>query len=80
MAFEIWFYRGLIGTLLIIIWWLVQRWVNKQESKNEKFFELLDRNEQAITRLNTILDANDKVCNERHININHRFKMLEEKK
>jgi hypothetical protein len=77
MAFEIWFYRGLIGILLVVIWWIWQQRTAKQEELNEKFFDILDRNEQAITRLNTILDANDKVCNERHININRRLDNLE---
>jgi hypothetical protein len=78
MSFELWFYRGLIGALLIIIWWMAQRWINKQEEKNSRFFELMDANTKAITRLNSILEANEKICNERHINIERRFNDLKE--
>lgn len=38
MDFEIWVYRGLIGLLLIILWFVVQRFTKKID---EKFDELI---------------------------------------
>jgi hypothetical protein len=62
MLFEIWVYRGVIATLLIIVWWIIQKYVSRQEDYNTRIFQLLDKNEQAITRLNILLDANEKLC------------------
>lgn len=77
MVFEIWLYRGLIAVLLIVIWWMVQRWITKQEEYNSRIFQLLDKNEQAINRLNVILDANSELCGFKHDEINRRLNKIE---
>ena len=77
--FETWFYAGVISILLIIIFWVLQRYIGMQESKNIKFFDLMESNEKAITRLNTILDLNEKICTEKHRGIDRRLINLEDK-
>ena len=78
--FEIWFYRALIASLLLVIFWLTQSWVNKQDEKNKLFFELMDKNQQAINALNVILNSNKEICTEKHINVNRRLDNVEAKR
>ncbi len=79
-AFEIWFYRGLIGFLFIVIWWYWQRQVEKQDDINEKFFKLFETTENAVTRLTTLLEGRDELCKEKHTTVNQRIRDLEGKK
>lgn len=40
--FEIWVYRGLIGLLLIVVWWVVKRWADGISNKFDKLIKLMN--------------------------------------
>lgn len=78
--FEIWFYRAIISALIISVFWIMQSRIIKQDALNSKFIEFLEKNEVAISRLNTILDHNERLCNEKHLNIHRRLENIEIKR
>ena len=43
MSFEIWIYRGLIGLLLLVLWWVIRSAWNQLNEKFDKLIEAVER-------------------------------------
>lgn len=60
--FEIWVYRGLIAALIILLYYLFQRWIRRIDGKFDELIKAVQRqNEQAIRQSGEINNLTKRV-------------------
>lgn len=84
MEFEIWIYRGLIGFVIMVLWYFIRRWSVKIDQKFDKIIDAVNkvglRNEEQngqIEILNRVQATHEKRLNDhserlRNIEINQK--------
>ena len=43
MEVEIWIYRGLIGFIIVILWYVIRQWAGKIDEKFDKLIEAVEK-------------------------------------
>jgi membrane protein implicated in regulation of membrane protease activity len=78
--FEIWVYRGLITALIIVLYYLFQRWIRRIDQRFDELIKAVQKqNEQAIRQSGEILNLTKRVdtCCKRLDDHSKRIRMIE---